>query len=341
MAGKLPPGKLERYVLSRYGVADESVVVGGSVGVDSAIIDLGNGLLIAMHSDPITGAIELLGWLAVNVVSNDVAVVGAKPRWLLSVLYLPENLPDSVLDAITMQIDEAAKELNATVVGGHTEYTPGLQRPMITMSCIGIVGRNGPILPSGARVGDAVIATKSVGLEGTAILATDFTDTLLTKGVPQRVIEGSRRFIKMVSIVKEALTLAEAGLATAMHDPTEGGLLGGLAEVAYASKKTIEVWEEFIPIAEETATICRAVGVDPLRLISSGTLVATVPFERVDEAVKLLKNVGVEAAIIGRVREYSNSLVTLHRREGVTETIDEPYVRDELFRLWELRESHR
>ncbi|MCS7111986.1 MAG: AIR synthase family protein [Ignisphaera sp.] len=340
MAGKLPPEKLERYVLSRCGVVDGSVIVGGGIGIDSAIIDLGNGLMLAMHSDPITGAVELLGWLAVNVVSNDIAVVGAKPRWLLSVLYLPEDLPDSVLDAITVQIDEAAKELGVTVIGGHTEYTPGLPRPMITMTGVGIVVKNGPTLPSGARAGDAVIVTKSVGLEGTAILATDFSETLRVKGVPQSIIESSRRFIKMVSVVRDALTLAEAGLATAMHDPTEGGLLGGLAEIAYASRKTIEVWEELIPIAEETAAVCRALGIDPLKLISSGTLVATVPFERVGEAIELLSSRGIEARIVGRVREQSGSLVALHRREGIVETVDRPYVRDELFRLWEAKDHH-
>lgn len=337
MAGKLPPEKLEKFILSRYGAVNSSVIVGGGIGIDSAIIDLGGGVLLAVHSDPITGAVELIGWLAVNVVSNDIAVVGAKPRWLLPVLYLPEGLPDDALDAITRQIDEAARELDAMVVGGHTEYTPGLTRPMVTMTGMGVVGRGGPVLSSGARVGDAVVVTKSVGLEGTAILATDFRDILQAKGVPQTVIENGRRFIKMISVVREALTLAENGFATAMHDPTEGGLLGGLAEIAYASRKTIEVWEERIPIAGETIAICRALDIDPLKLISSGMLVATVPFEKVDKAVELLNSVGIDARAIGRVREYSGSLVILHRVDNRIEAIEKPYVRDELFKLWEMK----
>jgi hydrogenase maturation factor len=340
MVGKLHSKLLERYVFTRVGVRDPAVVVGPGIGEDAAIVDLGDGRVLVAHVDPITGAVENLGWLAVHIACNDIAVRGAKPRWLLSVLYLPEKADEELIDKITAQIDEAAKEVEVMVVGGHTEFTPGLDRPLISMTAIGIADRGRIVTTSGARAGDVVIMTKTVAVEGTAILATDFRDALLRHGVPLEVIERGKSFLKLVSVVKEALLLAEKGLATSMHDPTEGGLIGGLAEIAYASKKTIAVYEEKIPIAEETAVMTRALGLDPLKLISSGVLIATVPKDKALEAVEILRRSGVNAAIIGEVREYTGHLVVVHRRSGVVEEIDEPYVKDELVNVWE-RYAHQ
>ncbi|MEM4924528.1 MAG: AIR synthase family protein, partial [Ignisphaera sp.] len=293
MAGKLPPNLLSKYVLSRVGIPDPSVIVGPSIGEDAAIIDIGGGRVLVIHVDPITGAVEFLGWLAVHIASNDIAVRGVRPRWLLSVLYLPENATEELIDRITSQIDMAAREVGAMVVGGHTEYTPGIARPLISMTAIGVAQRGRYVTTGGARVGDAVVMTKSAAIEGTAILSTDFKNVLLKLGVSEEIIKRGERFIEKVSVVKEALALAEAGLATSMHDPTEGGLLGGLVEIAYASNKTIYIWEENILLAEETAAITGTLGLDPLKLISSGTLRATIPQDRVEEALKTLHSIGV------------------------------------------------
>ena len=339
MVGKLPPLLLSKYVLSRVGVRDPAVIVGPSVGEDSAVIDLGDGRVLVTHVDPITGAVEFLGWLAVHIVSNDIAVTGARPRWLLSVLYLPENSGAELISEITAQIDSAAKEVGAMVVGGHSEYTPGLKRPLISMTAIGITERSRFVRTGGARSGDVVLMTKVAAIEGTAILSTDFRDVLLSKGVPPDVLERGSGFIKSVSVVREALALAEAGLATSMHDPTEGGLLGGLTEIAYASSKTVEVWEDKVPVAEETRIICESLGIDVLRLISSGVLVATVPKEKAGDAIELLKLRGIKASIIGRVREFTGNLVVLHRSSGAVEKLDDVFVKDEIVRMWEKYKS--
>ena len=336
MVGKLPPSMLSKYVLSRIGVRDTSVIVGPSIGEDAAIIDLGDGKVLVAHVDPITGAVEYLGWLAVHIASNDVAVRGAKPRWLLSVLYLPEDSAEDLVDKITSQIDQAAREVGAMVVGGHSEFTPGINRPLISMTAMGVAEKNKYVTTSGAKVGDVVLMTKTAGVEGTAILATDFKDILLEKGVPEDVVKRGVEFMKRVSVLKEAIALAEAGLATSMHDPTEGGLLGGLVEIAYASNKTIHVWEEKVNVASETAAFTSALGLDPLKLISSGTLIATVPRDRVGEALKVLGDLGVEAEVIGYVDERSESLVNIYRKSGVVERVTELYVKDELVRAWEL-----
>ncbi len=335
MVGKLPPLMLSKYVLSRIGVRDPAVIVGPSIGEDSAVIDLGDGKVLVTHVDPITGAVEFLGWLAVHIASNDLAVTGARPRWLLSVLYLPEGSGAGLVDEITAQIDSAAKEVGAMIVGGHSEYTPGLDRPLISMTAIGITEKSKFVKTGGARSGDVVLMTKVAAVEGTAILSTDFRDVLLSKGVPPDVLERGSEFIKLVSVVREALTLANAGLATSMHDPTEGGLLGGLTEIAYASRKTIEVWEDKVPVAEETRIICKSLGIDVLKLISSGVLVATVPEKKADEALELLKSKGIKASVIGRVREFTGNLVVLHRSSGVVEKLDDVFVKDELVKVWE------
>lgn len=341
MGGKFHPDVLKRYVFGRVGVRDPSVVVGPGVGEDAAIIDVGGDRVIVVHSDPITGAVEHLGWLAVHIASNDIAVRGVRPRWLLPVLFLHENAGEDVVDLITRQIDEAAKEIGAMVVGGHSEFTPGLARPLISVTAIGLGERGRYVTSSGALADDLVIMTKTVGVEGTAILATDFKDVLLKHGVPVDVIERGRGFLKMVSILREALALAEAGLATAMHDPTEGGLIGGVVEIAYASNKTIEIWEDRIPIAEETATICKALAIDPLKLISSGVLIATIPRHSVEKALKTLEKQGIRASIIGKVAEFSGHYTILHRKNGSIEKFEEPYIKDELSSIWEKSTGNR
>lgn len=336
MVGKLSPSLLIKYVISRVGVRDPQVLIGPSIGEDAAVIDLGDGKVLVTHVDPITGAVKFLGWLAVHIASNDIAVRGVKPRWLLSVLYLPENAGEDLIDEITSQIDQAAREVGAMVVGGHSEFTPGINRPLISMTAIGIAEKGKYVTTAGAKVGDAVVMTKTAGVEGTAILSSDFRDVLLERGVSRNVVERAEEFIKRISVVREAIALAEAGLVTSMHDPTEGGLLGGLTEIAYSSNSTIYIWEEKIGVAEETLAITRALGLDPLKLISSGTLVATVPRNRVSEALSLLREIGVEASFIGYVGEKTEDLVVVYRRDGSVEKLRDVYVKDELLKAWEL-----
>ncbi len=332
--GKLPPDLMERYVFKKLGANDPRVLVGPALGEDAAVIDIGCGKVLVVHNDAITGAVETLGWLAVNIVANDVAVTGARPSWFLMSLFLPQEAPE-VVEGIMTQVDNAAKELGMAIVGGHTEVTPGINRPIAGTTAIGVANRERVVSTCGAKAGDLVVMTKSAAIEGTAILCTDFADVLRSKGVPERVIEVGTSFLGKVSVVKEALVLAEKRFATAMHDPTEGGLLGGLAEVAYASGKTVVVDEASIPVAEETAVVAGALGIDPLRLLSSGALIATVPAPLAGEAIEALKREGVPAKVVGRVESYRGCLVELHRVGGRVERLEKAYVADEIYRLWQ------
>ncbi|MCD6324615.1 MAG: hypothetical protein J7L55_05875 [Desulfurococcales archaeon] len=174
--------------------------------------------------------------------------------------------------------------------------------------------------------------TKTAGVEGTSVLATDFRNILKERGVPEEVLEAGKRFVRDVSVVKEALILAEAGLPNSMHDPTEGGVIGRLTEIAYASGTTVRVFRDSIPIAKETWVMRKALGADPLRLISSGVLLATVPKEKAVEAVKLLRSSGVEAAVIGEVHPRGEHLLEVCGSSSC-EFIDDVVVQDELIRL--------
>ena len=322
--GKLPLDIMRRYVWPRIGAYDPSVILGPSLGEDAAILRIRKPY-VAVHVDPVSGAVKLLGWLAVHVVSNDIATRGMKPRWLLPTIFLPPNVAEDVLDEITRQMDEAARELGATIVGGHTEVTTAVERPLVVMAAIGEGDKY--LTTGGARPGDVVVMTKSAALEAAAILATDFREKLKASGISDDLLEKAAGFIRRISVVKEALLLSD--ISTAMHDPTEGGVLAGLAEIAYASNVTIRVNPDAIRVSREAATLCAAVGLDPLSTLSSGVLLATVPRERSEEALRRLEEAGVEAAIIGEVVPRADHLVVMGSL-----ALDTPYVRDKFFELF-------
>lgn len=333
MVGKIPPKLMEKIVYANLGALDPKVLVGPAIGEDAAIIDLNDGRVLVVHSDAITGASEILGWLAVNIVANDIAVRGAKPRWFLMSLFLPESSPENLLEEIMTQVGRAAKDLGMMVIGGHSETTSGLDRPIVGTTAMGIAEKSKVVTTSGARAGDYLIMTKTAAIEGTAILCTDFADILMERGVDRNLLKRGSGFLANVSVMKEALALAEEGLATAMHDPTEGGLLGGVAELAYASRKTIELWADKAPIAEETKIVADALGLDALRLISSGSLIASIPPGKVDRAISILHEIGVKSSVIGRVKGYMGHLVEIVRGSSIA-FLDDVYVADELFELW-------
>jgi len=332
MIGKLPPKLLTELVLRDAVISDQSVILGPQVGEDAAVIDLGDGRVLVTHSDSISAAYELIGWLSINVVANDVAVTGARPKWFLISLMIPSEAGYESVKAVMDGVSEAANSLRASVVGGHTEFTRAVRKPLTVSTGIGITSRERFVRTSGARNGDLVLMTKYAGLEGTAILATDFRELLISKGVNEEVVEAGRSLYRDISVVSEALKLSENGYVNSMHDPTEGGILGGLTEIAYASRKTIRVNAERVPIHEATKEFCRALGIDPLKLISSGVLLASVPKHLIDDAVEELKGIGIQASVIGEVIDYQGYLVELSGRGG-REVIDEVIQEDELINI--------
>jgi hydrogenase expression/formation protein HypE len=322
--GKVPPQILSRLVWNRRGAPRQEVVVGPALGEDAAVINLGDRYM-AVHTDPISGSVKLLGFLAVYVPTNDVAVRGIEPMWLSVAIFLPPSAEEEVLDAVTSQIDSAARELGVAVVGGHTEVTTAVTRPLVVATAMGVGRRY--VTTSGARPGDYVLMTKSAGQEAASILATDFEEEALRRGVDQAAVERAKEFIKSISVVREALALAD--IATAMHDPTEGGIANGLAEIAYASGVSIVADPQKVVVYPEVEALCRAFGIDPLETLSSGVLLATVPPDRLSDAEERLRKLHVPYSVIGRVVPRADFLVKIGEK-----IYDKPYVEDKLFLLF-------
>ena len=300
MIGKLDPDALGR-VLERTGASSADLLTGAAYGEDAAAIDLGGGETLVVSSDPISLAAERAGTLGVAVACNDVAASGADPEFLANVIFLPEK-SDETLTTLTDQLDAAADGLGVTIVGGHTEYVPALKRPLLSLTAFGRTDRYVPT--SGAQPGDKLLLTKGAAIEGTGILATDFAADVREAGVKEATLDRAADFFTEISIVPEARLLG--AVATAMHDPTEGGIVTGCVELAAASGVDLAVDSASIPIRPETAAICAAMGVDPLRIFGSGALLAAVPPESVERALDGLAEAGIDAAVIGEVHEPSD-----------------------------------
>ena len=295
-AGKLPPEKLRRLVLAHLGRRRPEVLVHAALGEDSAVADPG-GRLLVVSSDPITGASAQMGRLAVYVACNDVAAMGAEPLGIQVVLLMPDGAADEDVAAVMAQIAGAADELGIEVMGGHTEVTGKVAAPIAVLTAIGLVERGRLVTSGGARPGEGLLVSKPVGLEGTAILAADRAEEL-AEVLPAGMLERARGFMAEVSAVRDGLLAASLGVS-AMHDVTEGGLLGAVWELAQASGVGAEVWEAGVPVRPETRRICAHFGIDPLALISSGAMLAAAP--DAERVVAGLRAQGLEAAVVGRV----------------------------------------
>jgi len=310
LPGKVPNKVLEQIVFRNLGAKRDDVILSPSVGEDAAIIQAGNQLL-AVSSDPITGAEKWLGWLAVHVSANDVATRGVQPRWFNSIILLPKNSTAQLVEKICTQMDKAASQLNIAIVGGHCEVTPGIERPIVSGCVIGVAEGGKYVTCGGVRVGDSIILTKGTGIEGTAILASD-RRTQLLKVFDENFLNQAENFFEKISVVKDALTAFRTGGVSAMHDPTEGGVAGGLHELADAANVGFTVNEEDILVPEETRKICAHFDVDPLQLISSGALLIVTEQDKTEKIIRSLSEKGIQSTVIGEVTEPSlgRNLVT-------------------------------
>jgi len=299
LLGKVPNKVLQEIVFRNLGAKRDDVVLNPSIGEDAAIVKAGNEL-VAVSSDPITGAEEWLGWLAVHVSANDVATRGVQPRWFNSIILLPKNSTNELVEKICKQMNKAANQLNVAIIGGHCEVTPGIEHPIVTGCAIGIVEEGKYVTCGGARIGDHIILTKGTGIEGTAILASDRRIELL-EDFDENFLNQAEDFFEQISVVKDALTAFKMGGISAMHDPTEGGVAGGLHELADAANIGFKVYEEKILVPEETHKICAHFNLDPLQLISSGSLLIVAKEEKTDKIISSLSKNNVKSSIIGEV----------------------------------------
>lgn len=299
-SGKLPPKLLDKLILVHLGSLREEVLVHSKAGEDCSVIDCGDNVCI-LSTDPITGSLRDIGMLAVHISCNDVAANGGEPLGIMVDLLLPVGTVKEEVGKIMNDIGQTAHELGIEVLGGHTEVTPVVNRPLVCTMAVGLAPKGRFVTSSGANVGDAVIMSKHCAIEGTAILASECEEKLRSL-VGADTVNRAKGFFDKISVVPEGLAARDAG-ATSMHDATEGGILGALFELASASNVGLDIDLQSIPVAEETTKICQVFGISPLKLISSGSMLITAPDG--EKVLRALGENGIPATIIGAVCEKS------------------------------------
>ena len=336
-AGKLPPALLSE-LLSEFAANDPRVRVGPKVGEDCAVIEMGNQLLIA-KSDPVTFVVDRIGWYAVQVNANDIACTGGVPRWFLPTILLPPNIDENEIRAIFSDIAMACGELGVSVVGGHTEVSVGIPRPIVAGTMLGELDSSANLISSsGAQDGDSIIVTTGIAIEGTAILAREFAADLSRLGVNDDDIARAADYLMRpgISVVSAARALCDSVDVHSMHDITEGGVITALREVAIGSDVGLVVEAESMPILPESVTICQVLGIDPLGLLGSGALVATLSSSDVPRALRALDATGVSGWEVGQIMEADEGLWMVDR---TGDNALPEFRRDELARYLESRED--
>ena len=310
--GKLPLEFLQA-LLHRYTASDERLVAGPRIGEDVAVIDMGDRYMV-VKTDPITFATDQIGWYAVNINANDVATSGARPLWMLNTVLLPESdTTPELVESIFRQLHDACVQLGITLVGGHTEVTWGLDRPIVVGVLIGEVDRERLVTTAGAQVGDSVLLVKGIPIEATAIIAREKSRELLARGYDQAFVSRAQSYLydPGISVVEAAGIAADHTGVHAMHDPTEGGLATGLHELAYAAGTGLCLYADRVPVLREGGQLCDEYGLDPLGVIASGALVVAVDPLQMESLVRQYTCAGIPCTHIADLLRQDEGLYML------------------------------
>jgi hydrogenase expression/formation protein HypE len=301
--GKLPAELLGR-LIAAYGSSDPTVLVGPGIGGDAAAIDLGE-TTVVVKSDPITFASDSPAHYLVDVNANDLACLGATPRWMMVTALLPPGTSEDEVETHFRQLRDACVERRVSLVGGHTEITTAVSRPVLVGVLLG-EARRALLRPGGARPGDVLLLTKALALEGTALVAREL-EQRLSAAVGSDVVERAAGFLTDpgISVVPEAMALLDAGGVTALHDPTEGGLATGVRELVLAAGCGAEVDGEAVPVLAETAAIAAALDLDPLGMLASGSLLVAADAASVEGLTAACEAIGIRLTRIGEVTDQA------------------------------------
>jgi len=304
-AGKLNYKLLEELLREYKGVVDERVVVGPGIGEDAAVIDFDD-IYLVTKTDPIVCVQEQIGYYAPIINANDIATMGASPKWFMVTVLLPSDAREELAREIFRQIDACCKTLGLALVSGHTEISFNLERPIVVGSMFGEVEKE-KLVRKNAKVGDSIVLVKGIAIEGTSIIAREKAEEVLTR-YGKDFLERCKNFIYEpgISVVHEALIARD--FATSMHDPTEGGIFTGLYEVAKASDRGILVYKDKIHVYPETSRLCTDYDLNPYSIFASGALIVTTPRERTAELIHRYNGEGVKAIAIGEISDKEKGL---------------------------------
>lgn len=322
-AGKINWDDLKRIIYNNRGKERSEVRIGGGVGEDCAVVNFGDYECV-ISTDPITAATNNIGRLAVNINCNDIASSGVEPLAIMVTILAPEEATIDDLEMVMKEISEECKKLNVAIIGGHTEITKAVNQMIVSCTVLGRTLANKAVLTKGACLGDDIVVSKYIALEGTSILANDFQEKAKLFLTPEELLK-AKALTDNLSVVKEGKIAGEFGVSS-MHDITEGGILGALWEMAEASELGFEVYEDKMPILDISKKLCEGFKIDPLKFISSGSMLITTSDG--EGLVKVLKDNKINASIIGKVTEEKGVLIS----NGIKKEVLPPQ-RDELFNI--------
>jgi hydrogenase maturation factor len=335
---RLKSGKLDidvlKKLLEKHTILDPRVVIGPKIGEDAAVIDLGEGTgdYWVVTSDPITFTTDEIGYYGVVVNLNDIATMGAIPKWFLATLLFPEEGTDlDIIEKVFSQIHNACRRFGISFVGGHTEITPGIGRMILSGHMMGEVKKDRLVTTSGARAGDLLLLIKGVCIEGTSIIGREKEAELLGRGLTSSFIQKAKNFIfdPGIDILQAARVACDAVSVHSMHDPTEGGLINGVVEMALASEKEIVVDLEKVRIYEESRILCQEYGLDPLGVIASGSLLLTVSSSDLSRLQKAFEKASIPVQVIGQLQKGPARVLAMNGKEI------KPFSRDEILKIYE------
>ena len=326
--GKPSPTKLQALLKSSFGKPSNKLIVGPGPGLDAAILDIGNQQIMAIAEDPIFPApnlpLELMGWFTVHIGASDVAVTGIKPQYMTYTLLMPPESTKKEAAQIIGAISEAAAELEISIVGGHTGWYAAVTVPTVGgVTVWGTAPENRWISPGGAKDGDLILMTKGPSIEAAALLAVLYRDKLTGKINDETLNQLCAR-TNQITVVEDALIAFRTGGVHAMHDATEGGVLGGLWEMNAASGLPVTVDLDAVTVPDDILQLAKHLQFDPWQAISEGTLLAAVESDQVSAVMKAWEEAGIPSYILGRFDKGAphNTL----KRDGKEQPIPEPEI---------------
>lgn len=325
-SGKLENEVLKNMIIDKIRIKNKEIKIGSKVGEDCSVIELGDYSVI-LTTDPITGSINDIGKLSVNITSNDIASSGYRTKGILLTILVPEGTSVKEIEKIFEDALEQAESLGIDIIGGHTEITCAVNRPVVSATAVSYGKGNDYVTTSGAQIGDRIVISKYPGIEGTGIIASDKKEELY-EILGSEMVDKAIGYLNYTSVVEEGVIGRLLG-ATSMHDATEGGVLGALWEVCEASDVGCKINMDLIKILDETKKICTHYDIDPLKLISSGVMIITIPNLRVNELIDSLQKINIDAFDIGEIVEGNEKLIV---SRGETTNITPPE-KDELYKV--------
>jgi hydrogenase expression/formation protein HypE len=323
--GKLDSKLLEDIVFENIKFKRKEVLQRPGIGADCAVVDFGQYECV-MSTDPITAAIGQIGKLAIHISCNDIASNGIEPLGIMLAVMLPVGTTEDEVREMMKQAGETSAELGVEIIGGHTEITHAVNQPVIVSTA---VGRGVASKEVGkVKQGDLVFMTKTAGLEGTGIIACDYETGLAEKLTADEIAE-AKSYLDMVSVVKEGVLAGKIGFS-AMHDVTEGGVLGAIWELCYTAGLGANINKDEIPVSNVTKKICEIYKIDPLKLISSGCMLIIADPKNKDKLMQEMKKQNIQVSLIGEVTSANDKIKLV---AGGTSTEILPPESDELYKV--------